>query len=120
MKGNRSSGTKPERILSHLLRKRLTDSGLPGHPDFVYGRAKLAIFVHGCWWHGCPEHYVPPRTHRSYWRRKLERNVERDRFNREDLESMGWKVVEVWEHEVRGDPKRVANRIMESATMSLR
>src|SRR2546425_5553526 len=92
MRSNKSSGTRPELILSRLLRKKLTESDLPGRPEFVYPRARLAVFVHGCWWHGCPEHYVPPKTHGSYWKRKIERNMERDRFNREDLVSIGWRV----------------------------
>jgi DNA mismatch endonuclease, patch repair protein len=117
MRGNIASGTKPELILAQLLRKRLARSNLPGRPEFVYSAARLVVFVHGCWWHGCPEHYKPPKTHRGYWRRKLARNLERDRLNKADLVAMGWRVLEVWEHEVKADPNGVAQQIMKSALM---
>lgn len=117
MKSNRASGTKPEAVLSRLLKRPLKRSNLPGRPDFVYSRARLAVFVHGDWWHRCPICKIPlPQTHRGYWRRKLERNVERDRLNRQELESMGWKVMEVWEHEVRKDPVAAALRIVAEVT----
>ena len=112
MKSNKGSGTKPELVLAKQLRRKLVVSALPGRPDFVYEKAKLAVFVHGCWWHGCPEHYTPPKTHGAFWRRKLQRNIERDKLNRRELEALGWKVVEVWEHEVRNNPSRAARRIL--------
>ena len=112
MRSNKRSGTRLEITLSRLLRKKLRPSALPGRPDFVYENAKLAVFAHGCFWHRCPrDRYQLPRTHRLFWKRKLERNVERDRLNRVELEAMGWRVVEVWEHEVREDPAAVAQKI---------
>ena len=87
-------------------------SKLPGRPDFVYRRSKVAIFVHGCWWHKCPVCNIPPpKTHVEYWRRKLDRNTERDRLNKNGLESLGWRVMEVWEHDVRENPGAVARKI---------
>jgi len=114
MRSNKRSGTKPELALSRLLKKRLVKSSLPGSPDFVFDEARLAVFVHGCWWHGCPEHYRPPKTHAAFWRRKLERNRERDWLNTDELESMGWRVLEIWEHEVKKDPYSVVKRIRSS------
>jgi DNA mismatch endonuclease (patch repair protein) len=112
MKANRSSGTKPELVLAKLLRKKLARHNLPGSPDFVYPRAKLAVFVHGDFWHRCPVCDLPlPRTHREFWRRKFARNVERDRLNQKELEGMGWRVLVVWEHEVMDDAKASARRI---------
>lgn len=112
MKSNRRSGTKPELLLARLLRMKITHSRLPGSPDFVYRRAKLAVFVHGCFWHRCPVHgKTLPKTHAAFWRRKFERNVERDRLNREELEAIGWRVLVVWEHELREDPRRCARRV---------
>jgi DNA mismatch endonuclease (patch repair protein) len=116
MRSNYARGTKPELAMSRLLHKRLASSSLPGTPDFVYPEEKLTIFVHGCWWHGCPEHYRAPKTHAAFWRRKLERNRERDRLNRRELESMGWRVLEVWEHEIKKDPEAIANRIRDLAS----
>ena len=119
MRSNRPSGTHPEQILSKLLRKKITTNSLPGRPDLVYRRAKLAVYVNGCWWHGCPIHYSPPKSHRAFWRKKLERNRERDQLNRLELESIGWKVLEVWEHEVIADPKTVARKIRMLVQMNL-
>ena len=98
--------------LSRLLRKKLAHNNLPGSPDIAYRKEKVALFVHGCFWHRCPIHGTKiPSTHSAFWRRKFARNVERDRLNREELESMGWKVIEIWEHEVKADPRGCAERI---------
>jgi DNA mismatch endonuclease (patch repair protein) len=120
MRSNKGSGTRPEKVLARLLGKRLVRSRLPGSPDFVYEGAKLAVFVNGCWWHRCPkEHFPLPNTHRAYWKRKFERNIERDRLNREELESMGWKVLEVWEHDVNRNPVAVAAKIQRLVSKGL-
>lgn len=112
MKSNRGTGTKPELVLSKLLRKKLLRNTLPGKPDFVYKPERLAVFVNGCFWHRCPVCLLPyPKTNADFWLRKFERNVERDRLNREELEKIGWEVVEVWEHEVRRDPRAVVSEI---------
>ena len=116
MKSNRRRGTQPELLLSRRLRKRILKTHLPGSPDFVYPRQKVAVFVHGCYWHRCPIHARSlPRTHAAFWKRKFARNVERDRLNREELESMGWKVLEFWEHEVKANPRDCARRILVEA-----
>jgi DNA mismatch endonuclease (patch repair protein) len=113
MKSNRGSRTRPELILSRILRKKIVVSQLPGRPDFVYPRSKLAVFVHGCFWHRCPiDQRRLPKTNREFWRKKFERNVERDRLNREELESIGWKVIEIWEHEVKANPQACAKRVL--------
>jgi DNA mismatch endonuclease, patch repair protein len=118
MKSNRSSGTWPERALSEALGKPLQTSALPGKPEFVFRRARLTVFVHGDFWHRCPVCKIPlPKRHRSYWKRKLDRNVERDGLNRKELESMGWRVMEVWEHEIKADPQRVAVKIRRAADL---
>jgi DNA mismatch endonuclease, patch repair protein len=112
MRSNKSSGTKPELILADLLRKPLVKSNLPGSPDFVYAKSMVVVFVNGCWWHRCPvENYPLPKSHTEFWKRKFERNVERDRLNGRELESKGWTVLVVWEHEIRGDAASVASRI---------
>lgn len=116
MKSNRASGTMPELILAKLLRRKLLPNELPGRPDIVFARSKLAVFVHGCFWHRCPVCDLDfPKTNTQFWRRKFERNEERDKLNRLELESMGWKVLEVWEHEVKQSPRLVAERIQREA-----
>ena len=67
--------------------------------DFLFPRAKVAVFVDGCFWHACPEHGTSPRVNNDYWGPKLARNVERDRSTDEQLIAAGWEVVRVWEHE---------------------
>lgn len=104
MKSNKSSGTKPELILSKLLRKKLYKNSLPGRPDFVYPKKRLAVFVHGCFWHRCPVCNLSlPKANRNFWKRKFERNVERDRLVKRELKSMGWDVIVLWEHEMKKD-----------------
>ena len=112
MRANKGSGTKPELTLARLLRKRLVRSKLPGSPDFVYPRARLAVFVHGDFWHRNPALELPlPTRHRAFWQRKFARNAERDRLVKEELEALGWRVLVVWENEVKSDPREVARRI---------
>ena len=113
MKANKGSRTGPELILSRILRKKVLANNLPGRPDFVYPKVRLAIFVHGCFWHRCPvDQPRLPKTNRGFWRRKFRRNIERDRLNREELESMGWKVMEIWEHEIKADSRGCAKRVL--------
>jgi DNA mismatch endonuclease, patch repair protein len=112
----RGTDTDPERALNLLLRSSRiryhpNDARLPGVPDFVLPDARLAIFVDGCFWHGCPKHYVAPATNVGYWRRKLRRNLARRVQVVRDLEAAGWRVAEVWECEIREDLGRVAVRI---------
>jgi DNA mismatch endonuclease (patch repair protein) len=113
-----SRDTKPE----ITLRKRLwadgfryrVHSALPGRPDIAISKTRLAIFVDGCFWHGCPDHYRPPSTNSSYWRQKRSRNEDRDRRVDRELHRTGWTVVRIWEHEVKTDLDRVISRIQEA------
>jgi DNA mismatch endonuclease, patch repair protein len=68
-------------------------------PDVVFTRAKVAVFVDGCFWHSCPLHGTSPRSNRDYWGPKLARNAERDRANTVALRRDGWRVVRIWEHD---------------------
>lgn len=86
-------------------------STLPGSPDFVFRRARVAVFVDGCFWHDCPEHCRMPATNRAYWRTKIARNRARDRRADLALRAAGWRVVRVWEHSVRADAPRAAARV---------
>ena len=84
---------------------------LPGKPDFVFRRERLAVFVDGCFWHGCPSHLRMPASNVAYWNAKLERNMARDRRVNADLRRQGWTVVRIWEHAL-SEPKRVAARLL--------
>lgn len=66
--------------------------------DIAFTRARVAVFVDGCFWHGCPEHGVRPETNKDWWRWKIERNQARDRDTTERLQALGWAVIRVWEH----------------------
>jgi DNA mismatch endonuclease (patch repair protein) len=76
--------------------------------DVVFTAAKVAVYVHGCFWHRCPEHGTLPKASAEWWLEKLEANRRRDLDTRERLEDAGWTVVEVWEHE---DAELAAERI---------
>lgn len=84
------------------LRYRV-DAALPGLPrrraDVLFARARVAVFVDGCFWHGCPEHKTAPAANSKWWAAKLARNVERDRDTDAHLRSLGWTVLRIWEHE---------------------
>lgn len=106
MRAIKSKNTKPEMMVRRLVhsmgyRYRLHRANLPGKPDLTFGPCKKVIFVHGCFWH---QHSDPecrrarmPLTRSQYWRPKLERNMQRDRRNVEDLETLGWGVQIIWE-----------------------
>ena len=114
MRSNRSSGTVPELTLSRLLRKKISKNDLPGRPDFVYPKTKLAVFLHGCFWHRCPEcRFDLPKTNRDFWSRKFARNKERDAVAISELKGLGWDVIVVWEHELKANPEAVVRRICE-------
>ncbi|MFD5793744.1 very short patch repair endonuclease, partial [Streptomyces diastatochromogenes] len=72
---------------------------LPRGQDMDLIPPKVAVFIDGCYWHGCPEHYVPPRTNPGYWSDKVARNMARDRDTDEQLRAAGWTVLRFWEHD---------------------
>lgn len=83
---------------------------LPGRPDFIFRHERLAIFVDGCFWHGCPKHGRNPASNQAYWIPKLRRNKRRDAAVSKELSRAGWTVVRLWEHQLV-DPIVVANRV---------
>lgn len=83
-----------------------------GRPDLVVSRPLVAIFIDGCFWHGCPEHYVRPRSRTDFWAAKLHGNVDRDRRQTLALEAAGWRVVRVWEHEIFENLPAVVKRVV--------
>ena len=77
---------------------RIHPKGLAGRPDLVFTRAKLAIFVDGCFWHGCPACYRPPISNSGFWQKKVEYHRSRDLLNSSRLNGHGWRVLRIWEH----------------------
>lgn len=83
-----------------------------GNPDFVIPKSRLAIFVDGCFWHGCEEHCRLPATNREYWVAKINKNIKRDQKINQYLESKQWSVIRIWEHELKTDKyQKILKRI---------
>lgn len=108
MRSNRRSDTKPEISLRSSLHRgglrfrkdypiRLS-GGKIVHADIAFTRLKTAVFVDGCFWHGCPEHGTIPKSNQEYWVPKLKQNIDRDRSTDRELRADGWKVLRFWEH----------------------
>lgn len=81
-----------------------------GRPDFVFRKVRLALFVDGCFWHGCPKHSNMPANNRDFWEMKLSANKARDRRVNRVLRSEGWRVIRIWEHDLR-QPARCLARV---------
>jgi len=114
MSAIRSRDTKPELTLKKMIRGHgfAYQSKIKGSPDFIHRKNKIAIFIHGCFWHKCPRCYREPTSNMEYWIPKLEANVKRDRKNRKIMKRKGYKVVEIWEHEIKKNPLKVIERIL--------
>src|SRR5690242_4221972 len=78
-----------------------------GRPDFVFPKLKLAVFVDGCFWHGCPKHGTQPATRHAFWENKFARNKQRDRLVNRTLRQRGWIILRIWQHELtrRNEPR---------------
>ena len=119
MRAVKQKHTGPEMIVRKLLfslglRYRLHRKSLPGSPDVVFASSKIAVFVHGCFWHrhaGC-KLATTPKANADFWREKFERNVARDRDNEEKLREMSWRVFVVWQCETR-DLEKLTRRIVD-------
>ena len=100
--GNRSTERKMIRFFRESgVKGWRRNYKLPGKPDFVFPKARLALFVDGCFWHGCKEHCRIPATNREYWVSKINKNAKRDRLVTSQLEEKNWKVIRVWEHDLK-------------------
>jgi DNA mismatch endonuclease (patch repair protein) len=107
MRAIRRRDTTPELQIRSLLHRaglryrvdyRVGTGRSAPRPDIVFTRGKVAVFIDGCFWHGCPERATMPKANREFWAAKLRRNVERDRENDRALDATGWAVVRIWEH----------------------
>jgi len=111
-KGNKET---EHALLSLLKQNKITGwrrhLPLPGKPDFAFRTQKVAVFVDGCFWHGCPKCYTRPKTNRAFWDRKRETNMARDRHVTRQLQGRGWKVIRIWQHSLQKSPQTCLNRI---------
>jgi len=115
----RSSNTDAELVLRRALwqrglRFRVTYRTLPGSPDVAFTRWRLAVFVDGCFWHGCPVHYTLPKANRSFWKSKKARNCARDARIDGELRTRDWTVLRVWEHDVYDTIEAVVCRVLQA------
>lgn len=118
MRANRRRDTSTERAIRSALhaaglRYRVdapihVEGARPVRPDVVFTKKRVAVFIDGCFWHGCPEHGTNPATNSAYWTTKLAENRERDARHQALLEGAGWTVVRLWEHEA---PAPAAERV---------
>lgn len=117
MQANRGRDTEPELRLRRLLHAQGLRYRVDYRPepllnrraDIVFRGARLAIFVHGCFWHGCPAHFSAPKANATYWSEKIERNQRRDADTLARLQASGWRCLVVWEHE---DPHDAAAAVL--------
>lgn len=115
----RAGNTTPELLLRQTLRTlgekgyRLHYAKVPGRPDIAFVGRRVAVFVHGCFWHGCP-YCQPrrPRSHAAFWDAKLDRNKERDAEKATALRTLGWTVVTLWECRIKADAPAQAQRVL--------
>lgn len=125
MSAIRSKNTKPEELVrkdlfSQGFRYRKNDARLPGKPDIVLPKYKTVIFVNGCFWHahkGC-KYFVWPKNNAEFWKNKISGNVERDKHNVESLTTAGWRVITVWECELKTAKRRETLEALSAAIRS--
>nr|WP_182114027.1 DNA mismatch endonuclease Vsr [Actinotalea sp. JY-7876] len=121
MSRQRRRDTGPELLLRRALHRRglrfRVDHALPGLPrrraDVLFTRARIVVFVDGCFWHGCPEHVTRPASNAAWWEAKLATNVQRDRDTDAHMRSIGWLVLRFWEH---ADMEQAADRVAHAWT----
>jgi DNA mismatch endonuclease (patch repair protein) len=115
----RARGNKEtEMLLASILRKNMISGWrrhlpLMGRPDFTFRKNRLVVFVDGCFWHCCPSHSNIPANNHAFWKKKLTGNVERDKLVSRTLKRAGWKVIRIWEHDLRNE-KKTAQRILKA------
>jgi len=98
--------TKPEvslrkLLFAHGVRGYRVHYKLLGKPDIVFPKKKIAVFIDGCFWHKCPKCFVKPQTNKKFWQEKINSNVERDKNVNKQLKKAGWKIIRIWEHDVK-------------------
>lgn len=114
----KGKNTKPEiKFRKYIWSKGLNGyrihTKLPGKPDIVFTKYKLAVFIDGCFWHKCPIHYKEPVNNEEYWKNKIKYNIEKDKRINEELKKQGWKVTRFWEHDVNKDIENCYEKIKE-------
>ena len=117
MQNIRSAGTAPEMLLMRVLqRKKIyfakNVKSIIGKPDIVFRRKKTAVFIDSDFWHVHPRRFIMPQSNKRYWKEKISRNKERDRQVNKKLRKTGWKVIRVWEYDVRHNADKCIKKIL--------
>ncbi len=112
-RGNRATELALVRVFrAHGITGWRRHQAVFGKPDFVFAKLKLALFVDGCFWHGCPKHATKPKNNAAFWRKKFAANKARDLLVTRTLRARGWRVLRIWEHELaRKREARLVKRI---------
>ncbi len=117
MQNIRSKGTLPEqKVMRDLQRRKIyfakhVDS-IIGKPDILFRRRKIAVFIDSDFWHGHPKRFIMPKTNLKYWKNKIDRNKDRDKEVNRELRKMGFKVIRIWEYDIKKNYNKVLNRIL--------
>lgn len=120
-----SNATTELRLRAHLIRNRIAGwkvraKAVPGCPDFFFPNERIAVFVDGCFWHGCPKCGHTPKSNRPYWIKKLARNKQRDAQTRRKLRSSGFSVIHFWECQLRENASSCLQRLLTLLELSRR
>jgi len=112
----RAKNTGPEAkirkmLIANGIRGYRLHYNLPGKPDIVFTKKKIAIFIDGCFWHKCPVCFQEPETRKDFWMNKIQSNVDRDKKVDKQLKDEGWTVLRFWEHDVRKKPDAIIKKI---------
>ena len=121
VRGSRGNEAQTKNGIAAIVSRKLVGASsrrlLQVRPDFVFSKSRTAIFVDGCFWHGCPKHETKPRNNRAFWQRKFLRNKQRDALVTCTLRKAGWRVLRIWEHELaRKNEARLLRRIQRELT----
>lgn len=125
MKATHRRSTKPERLLCEELDRlglkyMIDQAPIPGlrrRADVCFSEARVAAFVDGCFWHGCPQHGTFPKANHDWWQAKIETNRQRDMDTDRSLADAGWIVLRFWEHEAASDAARIIAEALEQRTV---
>lgn len=117
MQNIRSKGTTPEKIIMSELRKQKIyfakyAATLPGKPDIVFKNKKIAVFIDSDFWHGHPRRCIMPKSNVRYWKSKIKMNIQRDSDVNKQLKKLEWKVVRIWEYNIKHNLDKCINRIL--------
>jgi DNA mismatch endonuclease Vsr len=121
MRNIRSFGTIPEEIIARGLRRQKVYfarnvRSITGKPDFVFRRKKIAVFVDSDFWHGHRDRFIMPKTNGAYWREKIIRNKQRDRRVNSELRKQKWRVIRLWEFNIKKNPSACIQKILRAIT----